>query len=133
MKLRSVPDEEDADNSQVEDPEKCSQEEVKEIVEKVGEALEENFAQLERLKAEKAKKDKPATNGDAEPSNGTNGDAKLSNGTNGDAKPSNGTNGDVEMAEEEEKKAGNLALNLVSSAAVSILVLYAAIPVAFVR
>lgn len=70
---------------------------MKEIVEKVGEALEENFAQLERLKAEKAKKDKPATNGDAEPSNGTNGDAKP-------------TNGDVEMAEEDEKKAGNLAI-----------------------
>ena len=84
---RSVPDEEDADNSQVEDPEKCSQEEVKEIVEKVGEALEENFAHLEQLKAEKAEKEKPATNGDAE--------------------PTNGTNGDVEMAE--EKKAGNLA------------------------
>jgi hypothetical protein len=58
---------------------------VKEIVEKVGEALEENFAHLEKLKAEKAKTEKPATNGDAE--------------------PSNGTNGDVEMAE--AKKAGN--------------------------
>ena len=80
---------------------------MKEIVEKVGEALEENFAHLEQLKAEKAKKEKPATNG----------------ATNGDVEPSNGTNGDVEMAE--EKKAGNLAwpFNLVSSAA-AILVPY---------
>lgn len=110
--LEGVPDEEDADNSQVEDPEKCSQEEVKEIVEKVGEALEENFAHLEKLKAEKAKTEKPATNGDAEPSNGTNGDVEMAEAKKADESEANSTEeegDDDDEAGDDEPAADNEA------------------------
>jgi hypothetical protein len=131
-----VPEEEDADDSQVEDPEKCTDEEKVEIIEKVGEALEENFTECEKIKADKEKKDEPQ-NGDVEMSNGdskdatalkTNGEVKI-NGhskedsdakTDGDSKEevakTNGdykeeiveTNGAVEKMDE-DKKPGNLA------------------------
>lgn len=92
--LDGVPEEDDCDNSQVEDPEKCTEEEKDNVTDEVMAAIEENFNDLEKLKEEKAKKEAAASNGEATKSNG---EAKVTNGdekTNGDAAE---TNGDVEM------------------------------------
>ena len=120
----AVPEEEDADDSQVEDPEKCSDAEKVEIIEQVGEALEENFTELEKMKASKESKDKPKdldvemgdavavkTNGDAESvktdadASKTHGDSKDDAKTNGDAKEVVEANGEKM---DEDKKPGNL-------------------------
>lgn len=53
--LDGVPDGEDTDNSQVEDPEKCTDEEKETIAEQVGEALEENFDELQKLEKDTKK------------------------------------------------------------------------------
>lgn len=52
--LEGVPIGDDYDNSQVEDPEKCTDEERKEVKKAVGEALEANFSELEELASKKA-------------------------------------------------------------------------------
>jgi len=58
--LDGMPEEDDeANNSKIEDPAKMTEEEKKEVDEKVGEALEENFVSCEK-KDEKTEKDKKA-------------------------------------------------------------------------
>ncbi|CAN0533943.1 unnamed protein product, partial [Ectocarpus sp. 8 AP-2014] len=61
--LDGVPEEDDdeANNSKIEDPAKMTEEEKKEVDEKVGEALEENFVSLEKKdeKTEIEKKEEP--------------------------------------------------------------------------
>lgn len=51
--MDGVPEGEDSDNSQVEDPEKCTGDEKEEVSDKVGKAIEENFQALEKSKAKK--------------------------------------------------------------------------------
>ena len=108
-----MPEEEDADDSQVEDPEKCSEAETVKIIEQVGEALEENFTQLEKMKAAKASK---AEAKDVEMADGgskdteaikTNGDSKDAAKINGDSKEVVEANGESEKMDE-DKKPGNL-------------------------
>merc|ERR1712183_1088852 len=54
--LDGVPEEgDDANNSRVEDPTKMTEEEKKEVGEKVGEALEENFQSLQKKKSKESK------------------------------------------------------------------------------
>merc|ERR1712228_1012415 len=48
--LDGVPDGEDTDNSQVEDPDKMTEEEREDVEKKVGEALDENFQVLQEKK-----------------------------------------------------------------------------------
>jgi len=52
--LKGVPEGDDADNSQVEDPDKLSPEEREEVAQKVDEALEENLHTMETKQEEKA-------------------------------------------------------------------------------
>ncbi|XP_063612432.1 protein HGV2-like isoform X1 [Penaeus indicus] len=59
--LDGVPDGEDMDNSQVENPEKMTEDEKNEVTEQVGKALEENFKDLEDVTKSKSAKQ----NGDA--------------------------------------------------------------------
>ncbi|XP_027219179.1 histone-binding protein N1/N2-like isoform X4 [Penaeus vannamei] len=59
--LDGVPDGEDMDNSQVENPEKMTEDEKNEVTEQVGKALEENFKDLEDVSKSKSAKQ----NGDA--------------------------------------------------------------------
>merc|ERR1711872_1094473 len=68
--LDGVPEEEDeANNSKVEDPAKMSEEEKKEVEEKVGEALNQNYDELEKKAEEKlAEKDAEKKDGDEEKS-----------------------------------------------------------------
>jgi len=55
--LDGVPDGEDTDNSQVEDPDKMTEEERTDVETKVGEALDENFQVLEEKKERRQMKD----------------------------------------------------------------------------
>ncbi|TRY70866.1 hypothetical protein TCAL_11416 [Tigriopus californicus] len=51
--MDGVPEGEDSDNSQVEDPDKCTGDEKDEVSNQVGEAIEENFKALEKSKTKK--------------------------------------------------------------------------------
>merc|ERR1719244_1256733 len=54
--LDGVPDGEDTDNSQVEDPDKMTEEEREDVEKKVGEALDENFQVLQEKKEMREKR-----------------------------------------------------------------------------
>jgi len=54
--LDGVPEGEDSDNSQVEDPDKMTEEEATDVEKKVGEALEENFNSLQEKKEMREKR-----------------------------------------------------------------------------
>jgi len=64
--LDGVPDGEDSDNSQVEDPEKMTEEERDDVEKKVGEALDENFDVLEEKRLKKADSTEDETEDDEE-------------------------------------------------------------------
>merc|ERR1712071_77949 len=64
--LDGVPDGEDSDNSQVEDPEKITEEERDDVEKKVGEALDENFDVLEEKRLKKADSTEDETEDDEE-------------------------------------------------------------------
>jgi len=97
--LDGVPDTDDETESSFVEGPKPTEEESLEIADKVGEAIEENFEELEKKKAElEAKKNGDAKNGDLK-----NGDAKNGELKNGDHKVQNGDNkvqnGDVKKEE----------------------------------
>jgi len=54
--LDGVPEGEDSDNSQVEDPDKMTEDERTDVEKKVGDALDENFQELEEKKEKRAKR-----------------------------------------------------------------------------
>lgn len=96
--LEGVPVGEDCNNSQVEDPEKCTDEERLEVRKVVGEALEANFTELEDLANKKAEADEASKKTDAdESSNKEDGkDGNTEDEEGGDSEPE-----DVEDADGE--------------------------------
>merc|ERR1712183_840017 len=111
--LDGVPEEGDeANTSQVEDPAKMTDDEKKEVEEKVGEALEENFQESLQKKVEKASKgskDKEVeTTEDEGMEEGDDSEAEESNGEDMDAEKSttegaDNSEGDSEKKDEEEE------------------------------
>merc|ERR1712183_76097 len=127
--LDGVPEEgDDANNSRVEDPTKMTEEEKKEVGEKVGEALEENFQSLQKKddkdvtkegekKSEESKvggakseesKDKESTE-DEGMEEGDDSEAEESNGEEMDADKST-TEGESVEKKDEEEEPSNLQL-----------------------
>jgi len=96
--LDGVPEEGDeANTSQVEDPAKMTDDEKKEVEEKVGEALEENFQESLQKKEEKEKSEES-----------TEGEAKSEESKVGDAGTSEGSkNKEVETTEDEGMEEGD--------------------------
>merc|ERR1719466_283501 len=94
--LDGVPEEGDeANTSQVEDPAKMTDDEKKEVEEKVGEALEENFQESLQKKEEKSKESKE-------------GESKSEESKEGDAGTSEGSkDNDVETTEDEGMEEGD--------------------------
>jgi len=88
--LDGVPEGDDMENSQVEDPEKMTDGEREEVSEEVGKALEENFKEL-------SEKDKTKENG------AQNGEAKEGEEKNGEAKENGEKSKDEEKMEVEKE------------------------------
>merc|ERR1712183_289855 len=106
--LDGVPEEGDeANTSQVEDPAKMTDDEKKEVEEKVGEALEENFQESLQKKEEKSKESKEGESKSEESKTGES-KSEESNGEDMDAEKSttegaDNTEGDSEKKDEEEE------------------------------
>jgi len=104
--LDGVPEEGDeANTSQVEDPAKMTDDEKKEVEEKVGEALEENFQESLQKKEEKSKESKE---GESKSEESKTGESKSEESKEGDAGTSEGSkDNDVETTEDEGMEEGD--------------------------
>jgi len=99
--LDGVPEEEDEGNSsKVEDPSKLTDEEKNDVDEKVREALEENFVDLEKKVADKSEENK-STKGDVEAV------AKKEDGEGSDEDKKDGEKSEAKEVKETEAKEGD--------------------------
>jgi len=103
--LDGVPEEGDeANTSQVEDPAKMTDDEKKEVEEKVGEALEENFQES----LQKKEKSKESKEGESKSVESKTGEFKSEESKEGDAGTSEGSkDNDVETTEDEGMEEGD--------------------------
>eukprot|EP00088_Acartia_fossae_P038566 TRINITY_DN3_c0_g2_i1.p1 TRINITY_DN3_c0_g2~~TRINITY_DN3_c0_g2_i1.p1 ORF type:complete len:485 (+),score=228.94 TRINITY_DN3_c0_g2_i1:47-1501(+) len=102
--LDGVPDGEDADNSQVEDPDKMTEEERENVEKEVGEALDENFKALQEKKESRDKRTK-STEGSEDESeeNSEEGDDKEEEADKTEDKESKESEDKAENKESEDK------------------------------
>jgi len=84
--LDGVPDGEDTDNSQVEDPEKMTEDERDDVEKKVGEALDENFTVLEEKKEMREKRAESTGDEETEEDSAEGDDGASENASEKDAK-----------------------------------------------